>query len=525
MSMKNMMRKYVKLSACVLMASLMTGCTGKFEEYNTNPFGPTPQDMLGDNAATGSLIRSMFPALVQGQQNNSQMLDQMIGSEYGGEIACIATWNNEGNYYTYNPRIGWYGNMFDTTMPQIYTGFFQIRDLSEGKGLAYQWAQILRVAASVRISDCYGPIPYSKITGSAFTVAYDSMEDLYKSMFTDLDEAIVAFKTAVLGGEDMSSLTEYDLVFGGDFNKWVKFANTLKLRMAMRISNVAPELARQKAEEAVSDVIGVMTTSADAAYSSFNDGMNPYYRVAFSWNEIRVSANITSYLGGYDDPRLSAYVNDAQLDGAGRAGVRNGIYQSDATQAKYATFSRPNIGETDKLLIMSASEAYFLRAEGALKGWTMNGKAKDLYEQGVQVSMEERKVTIGDYLASTKKPKDYVDPTDSGKNKTAVSEVTPKYDESADPSVNLERILVQKWIANFPNGWETWADIRRTGYPKHFPIVNNLNTDGVTVERGMRRLPFPQSEYNTNNANVRAAVSMLGGSDTSATDIWWAKKN
>ena len=77
---------------------------------------------------------------------------------------------------------------------------------------------------------------------------------------------------------------------------------------------------RQKAEEAVSDVIGVMTTSADAAYSSFNDGMNPYYRVAFSWNEIRVSANITSYLGGYDDPRLSAYVNDAQLDGAGRAG-------------------------------------------------------------------------------------------------------------------------------------------------------------------------------------------------------------
>ena len=120
------------------------------------------KDMLGDNAATGSLIRSMFPALVQGQQNNSQMLDQMIGSEYGGEIACIATWNNGGNYYTYNPRIGWYGNMFDTTMPQIYTGFFQIRDLSEGKGLAYQWAQILRVAASVRISDCYGPIPYSK---------------------------------------------------------------------------------------------------------------------------------------------------------------------------------------------------------------------------------------------------------------------------------------------------------------------------------------------------------------------------
>lgn len=63
------------------------------------------------------------------------------------------------------------------------------------------------------------------------------------------------------------------------------------------------------------------------------------------------------------------------------------------------------------------------------------------------------------------------------------------------------------------------------GYPKLFPIVNNLNTDGVTVQRGMRRLPFPQSEYNTNNANVKAAVSMLGGADNSATDLWWAKKN
>ena len=56
-------------------------------------------------------------------------------------------------------------------------------------------------------------------------------------------------------------------------------------------------------------------------------------------------------------------------------------------------------------------------------------------------------------------------------------------------------------------------------------VMNNLNTDGVTVQRGMRRLPFPQSEYNTNNANVKAAVSMLGGADNSATDLWWAKKN
>lgn len=527
MKKNKIIKKFAKLSVYTLLVALGTGCTDKFEEYNTNPFGPKPDQMLGDNAITGSLIKSMIPALVQGQQNNSQMLDQMIGSEYGGEITCIAQWGNGGNYYTYNPRVGWYGNMFDTTMPQIYTGYFQIRDLSDGKGLAYQWAQILRVAASLKISDCYGPIPYSQITGTAFTVEYDNMEDLYKHMFDDLDEAISAFKVAVLGNEDMSSLSEYDLVFNGDFNKWVKFANSLKLRMAMRISSVSPALAKEKAEEAVSDVIGVMTSASDAAYSKYNDGMNPYYRVTSSWNEIRISANITSYLSGYNDPRLAKYASEADASiGGGQIGVRNGIYQSATTQANYTKFSRLNIGIDDELLIMSASEAYFLRAEAALMyKWNMGGTPKELYDTGVTVSMEERKATIGDYLKSEKVSAAYSDPSDSGKDIAAVSTVTPKYNESASVTENLERILIQKWIANFPNGWETWADIRRTGYPKLFPIVNNLNTDGVTVQRGMRRLPFPQSEYNTNNANVKAAVSMLGGADNSATDLWWAKKN
>lgn len=184
-----------------------------------------------------------------------------------------------------------------------------------------------------------------------------------------------------------------------------------------------------------------------------------------------------------------------------------------------------NIGELDKLLVMSASEAYFLRAEGALNGWNMKGTAKSLYEEGVNVSMQERGVTIGNYLLSTATPADYVDPLDSSKNHAAMSSVTPAYDENASADENRERILVQKWIANFPNGWETWADIRRTGYPQHFPVVNNLNTDGVNTKRGMRRLAYPQSEYNTNAASVKAAVTMLGGADTSATDLWWAKKN
>ena len=91
--------------------------------------------------------------------------------------------------------------------------------------------------------------------------------------------------------------------------------------MAMRISSVSPALAKEKAEEAVSDVIGVMTSASDAAYSKYNDGMNPYYRVTSSWNEIRISANITSYLSGYNDPRLAKYASEADASiGGGQIG-------------------------------------------------------------------------------------------------------------------------------------------------------------------------------------------------------------
>ncbi len=514
----------LKITACIFITSLLAGCTKNFEQYNTNPFAPTEEQMQADNALTGSLLKAMIPTLVQGQQNNSQMIDQMVGSEYGGHIACIATWGNSGNFYTYNPKQGWYGIPFDTMMSQIYTSYFKILEYTQGKGPVYYWAQIIRIAATLKISDCYGPVPYSKVGGGAYAVEYDSMEDLYNYMFSDLDEAITAMETYVLSGEDMSSLAENDFIYQGDFGKWVKFANTLKLRMAVRICNVSQDLARKKAEEAVNDVIGVMAAASDAAWSTYNDGMNPYKRAAYDWNggELRVSANVTSYLGGYNDPRLEKYAT--QVDGTFK-GVRNGIYHSASSTTAYQGFSNVKIAEGDPLLAMSASEAYFLRAEGALRGWAMGGTAKELYEAGVKVSMEERGANIGDYLSSEAVPQNYTDTYSSSRSANAVSTVCPKYDESASFDTNLERILVQKWIASFPNGWERWADFRRTGYPKQFPVVSNQNSSVVNTADGMRRLPFSADEYNTNADNMPDAVAKLGGEDNAATNLWWAKKN
>lgn len=518
------MKKIFKfIAASCLMASVLSGCTGKFEDYNKSPFDPSEEQMA--DALLGQYLQNMQKMLVQGQQNDSQMIDQMIGSEFGGYTCCINPWQGT-NFYTYNPSIGWCGYPYDKINPQIFTPYFEIVKITDSEGPAYAWAQVMKVYGAYLLNGMYGPIPYSKIDGEQYTVEYDSEEVLFDALFADLNEGITNLTAAVLSGEDMSSLADFDYVYGADFTKWVKFANTLKLRMAMRVSNVKPDFAQQMAEEAVNAPFGVMTAKGESAWTSFNDGMNPYYRAESSWGDLRLSANVSSYLGGYADPRIALYAKaGTYTEDMGIIGVRSGVSSTSYTHSTFKEFSTTAIGEKDALLVMPASEAYFLRAEGALKGWNMGGTAQELYETGVALSFEERGATLGDYLSSEAVPADYVDPSSSSRNHAAVSTVTPKWVEG-NATANLEQILVQKWIASFPNGWESWGDFRRTGYPKMFPVVSNKNTDGVNTDRGMRRIPYSEMEYVTNETNVRAAVNTyLGGQDTGATDLWWAKKN
>lgn len=497
-------------------------CTDKFEDFNTDPKAPTPGQMEGDYANTASLLGSMIPAIVQGQENSYQMLDQMIGCEYGRMTAAKNHWGTDQYYGTYNPPVGWTGNMFDTTMPQIYTQYFMIRDLSNSEGLSYYWALLVRVAGSLRVSDCYGPIPYSKIgNGSDFAVAYDDMKTLYNAMFADLDVAITGLKESA--GSIAAAFADQDCLYGGDVTKWIKLGNTIKLRMAMRLVNVEPALAQAKAEEAVSDAIGVITSPADAAWSNFIPGGNAFHKTNIVWNEGRVSADLTSYMSGYNDPRLALYAqanSDSEI-----VGMRNGIFHAQnlcGTMDEPGKYARPNVNEASKLLCISASETWFARAEGALRGWNMGGTAKELYEQGIETSMSERGAALGNYLTSTATPADY-EGYSSEYNISAVSTATPAWNESGSFDQQLEQIMVQKWIGNYPNGWETWADVRRTGYPKFFPVYTNMSTAGVSSSTGMCRLPYPMSEFNTNEANVKAAQAMLGGPDTGATKLWWAK--
>ncbi|MFK1713526.1 SusD/RagB family nutrient-binding outer membrane lipoprotein [Bacteroides fragilis] len=514
-----MKKKILNIVLAAAVTPFLCCCTDNFEEYNTNPYEP-------HSLNPPMLFATMITTGINVQQNDNQMIDQMVAGPFSGYLTMANSWGGS-NFNTFNQTESWNQIPFNTPFEKFYSNYFKLETATGGKGHYWAMAKLLRVNTMLRVTDCYGPIPYSQVANGKTAVAYDSQEDVYKHMFEDLDYVIQMLGEFVDEVGGLKPLEGYDPVYNGDYNKWMRFANSLKLRLAVRISNVSPELARTKAEEAVKSTRGLIDTNDNNAYVGVGAEPNPLWLVASSWGEIRINATIASYMKGYSDPRSAVYFTTSKLGGdSPYMGMRSGL--EGVKPATYSGYSMPNYEQKDDMLMFCAAETAFLRAEGALRGWDMGGSARDFYEQGVKLSFDQRKVSgVDEYLANAVAvPEPFVDPVNPAKcNYTPKTKITIAWNEGASTEEKLERIITQKWIANFPLGFEGWADYRRTGYPEVFPSVSNLSNGVIDTNRQLRRLPFPLSEKQGNSANVSAAVSMLGGPDTGATDLWWAKKN
>ena len=514
-----MKKKILNIVLAAAVTPFLCCCTDNFEEYNTNPYEP-------HSLNPPMLFATMITTGINVQQNDNQMIDQMVAGPFSGYLTMANSWGGS-NFNTFNQTESWNQIPFNTPFEKFYSNYFKLETATGGKGHYWAMAKLLRVNTMLRVTDCYGPIPYSQVANGKTAVAYDSQEDVYKHMFEDLDYVIQMLGEFVDEVGGLKPLEGYDPVYNGDYNKWMRFANSLKLRLAVRISNVSPELARTKAEEAVKSTRGLIDTNDNNAYVGVGAEPNPLWLVASSWGEIRINATIASYMKGYSDPRSAVYFTTSKLGGdSPYMGMRSGL--EGVKPATYSGYSMPNYEQKDDMLMFCAAETAFLRAEGALRGWDMGGSARDFYEQGVKLSFDQRKVSGADeYLANAVAvPEPFIDPVNPAKcNYTPKTKITIAWNVGASTEEKLERIITQKWIANFPLGFEGWADYRRTGYPEVFPSVSNLSNGVIDTNRQLRRLPFPLSEKQGNSANVSAAVSMLGGPDTGATDLWWAKKN
>ncbi len=537
--MKHFYNKF--LIGCVSGLLTLAGCTGNFEEWNTNQHEATDDMLSRDNLDTGSFFVQMQKNVFVLEQMNSdgtgiggsvyQVMDNLAGASFAGYTGACNIWYGNSNYLTYNMEVEWRDAAFERAFVGIMSAWDKMKKKAEEQQQPQiaALATIVKVLAMSRTTDMYGPLPYTKFGNGEVYNPYDSQEVIYNSFFEELNEAIEALYDMYQKDSSVKVLEKYDFVYSGNVESWLRFANSLKLRLAMRIVYANEAKAKQMAEEAVAHPVGVMAKASDIAQLQHAADFvyrHPLYIISVGeFNDARMGATMDSYMNGYNDPRLGAYFQKNQS--GEYTGIRTGISMNRETYATSGLFSDLAISGTDEIVWMNPSEMYFLRAEGAIRGWSMNGTTQELYQSGVRTSFEVAGVSGADsYLSDdTSVPADYSDPATPGNNISASSDITIKWDEEAGFEEKLERIITQKWLAIYPDGQEAWSEFRRTGYPKVFPVVINNSGGKVNTDRQVRRIPFPSTEYRDNNANVLQAITLLGGEDTGGTSLWWDKKN
>ncbi|NDV79304.1 RagB/SusD family nutrient uptake outer membrane protein [Dysgonomonas sp. 511] len=538
--MKNIINKLTIVSLAALMS-----CTANYENINSNPH--EPGSLEADDYALGSAMNNLAGCVVSPDVNTAQFTDCLLGGPMGGYYAdANAGWAN--TISNYNPKDDW-SRVFlksDKIIPVLNSNLATVKLVSENTGnpVPYAIANIIKVATMHRVADTFGPIPYTKMGESNnLAIPYDSQETVYNAFFEDLNSAIDIlneYPNAML-------VKDADYIYAGNIKQWIKFANSLKLRLAIRIAYADLAKAKEMAEEAVAPANGgVMETNDDnAAWKYFSSSIqNPIY-VATRYNQVpeadieegytntggdtHAAADIICYMNGYGDARREKYFIKSMWKGYDYVGLRRGIIIPDLT-SKGHKYSGVNISTTSPIYWMNAAEVAFLRAEGtAIFGFNMGGTAEAFYNEGIRLSFDQWDASGADaYLSdATSKPEAYTDPAGDNTYTSGLSSITIKWNEGASKEEKQERIIVQKWIANWQLGNEAWADFRRTGYPKLIPATAAGNKSGGIVDsnKGARRMPYPLDEYNSNSENITEAVSKyLKGPDNMATDLWWAAK-
>lgn len=541
----NKFLKYTAVSALACVGAMTTSCTGNFEELNTNP-----QEVDPTTLPFAAQFKEPFSYVYAPQQNMFQFWTNLSIDLFGGYFMTPHNFSGSGNV-TYDLNRGFCGGMYENVYSHIFNNTHTLIESCDEKGLK-DYAGMMRVVqayAVLMLTDAYGPVAYSTViddpTGGV-SFAYDTQESIYNSLFTLLDEAIAGFKSSTSAKEDMAS---FDYWCGGDMSLWIKVANQFKLRMAMRIVKANPSLAQQKAEEAVAG--GVLTSSDQDIL--INQGLSNELTRMFVWTDCGMNANLVTIMEGMNDPRLPLYITKNTGDvtcedgttiaaGTRYLGIRPG-HEVISKPNEYVDFSDVVCEYVTPLPVMKVAEAYFLKAEGAIRGWNMGGSAKDFYEEGIRTSIKNELsykgsyagvTSISDaeieaYVNGTSTQEDFIDPVDSKYSIKAMNDVPAKWDESASNEKKLQRIILQKWIANFPLSTEAWAEYRRTGYPVLFPNYANDSNGTIDTDEQIRRLIYSNNEINTNNEELQNGITLLNQENTSSkfsgdiggTRVWW----
>ena len=484
-------------SLLILFLLVISGCTKDFGEINTNP-NPTQLDNIDPKLQLSYILNRASSERFDQERGNLIYCSQWA-QQFSGD------WGPD-RYNTTNED--WLREWWNTSYLRIGK---DVEDLiaNTEEGPLQSMAIIFKVFFFQRLTDMYGDIPYSEANqGAVFTKPkFDRQEDIYLSFIDDLKLAI---NNLDLRNEEIGSA---DLLYGGNIDQWKKFGNSVLLRIAMRISNVAPELAAEVGTLALTN--GVMTSQEDIA-SIYFSGSNTSGKNANGLGEIfqdigqkfRYSDELVNFIINNEDPRednlMETYRSNGSVDNSVGSGNHLGRPNGIPTGTNDFVFAQPRrdvVGTLDAPAIyLSFAEVEFLRAEAILLGW-IPGDVQEAYESGVYAACQQLS------LYPNAEPIDEDD----------IEDYLEENDIEFDPARAKEQINTQKWIALLFDGFEAYANYRRSGFPNLTPGFSDGESDGEIP----RRLRYPISEDVNNKENYDAAVNRLEGGDVITARMWW----
>ncbi len=471
------------------LALALSACDDGFEETNQDPNNPTvvPTSYILAGGQT-KLIEELFGLYSTSFQWN------LTGMRY------MQYWTS--TLYTDTDR---YVTIDGDFTPVYYNG---LRDIQEVIRLNSDPATIAEAAFSGppqnqiavsrilkawtfhNLTDIWGDIPYREaLMGSEnVTPAYDTQEQIYEGILQELDEAYAQI-------EEGAGTIEGDLIYQGDMAKWKLFAQSLRLRLGMRLSEAKPERARAVVQDALAK--GVFTANEDNALFVYNEQVpfvNPWYNeFHLETITLAVTNTMVDKLTALNDPRLPYYAEKAEALGA-YVGMPYGVSAAVAGSIKNEEVSLPANAITTPTfpaLLQTYAEVLFLQAEAAARGWSA-GDASQLYQEAIIASMQQWGVPAEEIT-------------------TYLSQAAVSFD------INNYRQAIgdQKWLALYMQGIEAWSEWRRLDFPELLPAP-----DAAAGRDIPRRKGYPLTEITLNKNNYESAVQRQGP-DVMSTRVWW----
>ena len=546
----------------ILGGNMITSCIDDFERINTSNVQVDPND-LPTSAQWLEPMTYCYPP----QQNMFQFWTNLTIDLYSGYFMTPNGGFTNGDL---GENRGHSGGMHENFYLHIFNNTRRIIAAckADGENGLAAVMSIVQAYGTLMTTDAYGPLAYTSILeADEYTTSYyfDSQQQLYKIMLTDLGDAITAIES--MTENEKAKLKSADVWCNGDTEMWVKIANTMRLRMALRLSKRVDEM-----NQVGIDVKQIATDAAKNTLANggkdilIEKGLENYMWLMFNWGDCGFNANLVTLMSGMKDPRQPLYMTkniDDVVDKSEAVAVEAnkeylGIRFASGLPNKpnnWASFSswvdyKNEIGIfTAPLPIFKQAESYFLLAEAKLRWNIGNESVQQLYEDGIRKSMENELKYRGnyagikqyadnaveDYITGTSTQIDYNDPIRPELSVKALNKLGVKWDEGATQEEKLERIITQKYFALFPLSTEAWAEQRRTGYPRLFPAFVNESNGAIDSTEGIRRVIYAENEYNTNAAELeKSGIKLLNDENTSklgftgdkgGTHVWWDNAN